>query len=700
MTVLYEIKKIFMKPVSFLAVIIFIVLKIISLTAIHSNIYINNLMEENRREFLSYMDVLSGELTDEKENFILQEESRLANIDSDCRKMQEKYINGEIDELTFVDYIDQYNQDVKKKNAFSVIQGQYQLMLQNGKNYFSYYNGWAFLYGNGTEDWLLILLVFLIAVPAVSSEYTSGMADLLDTTEKGKTKFYISKFVAVIIFTVLATAVFLFSEFIYAYLKYGLSDGNYPIQTIPQFSASEFDITLSEGIFFVWFNRIFGMCFLTSILFFCVRRTKKSLPALFVGMTVILLPKILLNNSSLFYKLPLPSTLLNSAGFLRSSFESSYMSDKYITLDIENYMKTAILSAIFFIILMIFGVTSLKFRKIKFLTLFLCISLILSGCGNNRNFSSNIIVNQHGKYEIVENSKYIFQNNHSELLMIDKTNDEQVEIVRNPFNDDTTTTLCDTMFADENYFYRHERVSSSSINGQTISTEQILRTDLTNFNEDVIYSNDIFTDTRGAYLGVGEYLPDVEQTDADISSFIVDNETLFLEMKDGIYTCQLSKNKLKKIIDNTIIKGEWSYTGDIIYYIDELYRLHKFLIESGSDEIIGEKRVSGLFVTDDSIYLRSLSNNGALMRYSVSDENYETVVDKTGDCFAVFDNNIYYTDPENDGRLCKINLSSSEKTVISKSNCSFVYPISNYGYIYYSAYDEKSGTYDLYKYPI
>lgn len=699
MTIFYELKKMLLKRNGWIIILLALILKIIMLAVSPKMTYFNIKMEENKAQFISYMEILSGDLTEEKSEYISSEEERFSDIEEENERILDSYINGKTDELSFLEHLKEHDLAMEQKEAFSVVQGQYQSALTNEKSYFSYCNGWAFLLGCSSGDWLLIITIFLLAVPFVSSEYTGGMADLLDTTAKGKTRLYLSKYTAIMIVTAAVTVLFSLSELLYSGLKYGLPDAGYPIQTISQFASSEYNITMSEGVVFIWLNRIFGMMFLSAIVFFFVCKVKKPLPALFVGISSVLLPGLLLSRSRLLYQLPLPVAFLNSAGFLRSRFETSYMSGTYIHLSHAAYMQTLIISAVFLILFSVFSIFRFKIQKLKFTTLLYCFILVLSGCEGRQYSDDNAIYNMHGAYEIINNSRYIFQFDNNRLFMTDKQNEEQIEIIRDPFFDDTTTILYSSMFADENYFYRCEQIKSSSLDRRTIYREQIVRTDLSDFSEDIIYTNNVLEDANGAYLGLGEYLPYDIPDECSIFSFVVINESIYLEMTDGIYSCMIGDDKPAKLTKETIQLGEWSYTDNTIYYIDELYRLHRLTIDSGIDEIISEKIASGLFITDDSIYIRSLSDGGALIKQSISDNSCETIVEKTNSCFSVDNNIVYYTDPLNNSRLCRLNLTSSETTVISESTCSYVYPITGCDYFYYNA-NNGTGEYCLFKYSL
>lgn len=128
--------------------------------------------------------------------------------------------------------------------------------------------------------------------------------------------------------------------------------------------------------------------------------------------------------------------------------------------------------------------------------------------------------------------------------------------MRNPFSDSNTTICYSSMFADENAFYRCEQIYSSTLNGRTIYIEQIVRTDLSDFSETIIYEDKIIEDTAGAFLGLGEYLPFEIPEECSIRSFTVIKNDIYMEMTDGIYSCRIGAKKAKKITDDAVLAGE------------------------------------------------------------------------------------------------------------------------------------------------
>lgn len=697
MTVMYELRKMLLKRKGLLIIIAALALKIAMLDFSPKTVYVNFKMEDNRQVFNSYMEVLSGELNDEKARYIATEETNFSNIDAENDKIQTAYINGRLDDLAFIEFVSEYNAVIEKKEAFSVVQGQYQAALGNEKCWFGYYNDWAFVYSQSSQDWLLILLVLLLTVPVITSEYSGGMAYLLDTAVNGKRRLRLSKYAAVMLVTAAVTMLFFTGEMIYANEKYGLSNGSYPIQTVPQFAQSEYDLTLSEGAVFILLNRLLGMCLLAVTVFFTGCRTKKPMYAMFAGVSSVLLPALLLSKSRLFYELPLPVGLLSSAGFLRSRFEASYMSGEFITLTKSSYYMTLILCCGTFLLLSALSIFRIRLPGRKCAALLCVPCILLTGCENKPEITAEAVYNRHGAYEITDNSGYIFQNDDNRLYMTDKLTDERIEIVRDPFADDTKTVLYNSMFADEKYFYRCEQIHSLSLNRLSERTEQIVRTDLDDLSETVIYRDKLLEDRSSAYLGLGEYIPASVSDECSIRSFIVINDDILLEKDDGIYHCKACSDRYNKIIDEKIIAGEWTYFNGLIYYIDEMYRLHCHTITSGNDEIISDKRVSGLYIAGNNIYVRSLSDGGALVRLSIDGEFLDVIAEKSSNCFVVFENDIYYSDDNNNGRLCWIDNTSSRINIISEGVCSFVYPINGCSFLYYRGYNVSTGKFVLQK---
>ena len=686
MTIGFELKKLLKVKHGFILIIVAICIKIIIYSFPNASGYVNQNMEKYKSDFMEYMSVLSGELNDEKSKYIADEQKYFSELNDKNSKIFDEYSNGIVTECDFIDFANEYNSAQERKNAFNIVQEQYNNALKNDRSYFMYYNGWAFLLGTSSPDWILIILVAMLSAIALSTEQSSGMAELLDTTRNGKARLHSSKIFAVLFISAAVSLLFTSVEILYAHLRYGLSNCDFPLESITEFQNSELRFSLFEGALFLWLNRAFGCVLLAAIVFCICKITRNSMTALFVGIGSVFLPIQLYKSDPIQYRMPLPCTFLRGAAILRSKFQLT--PDNFIVITTRQYITVLIIGIVLFVASILSSIFGVKLRIKRIIPIFCCVAILICGCTSKRNVCTDTVINNHGKYEITENSQYYFINKHNQILMVDKADGKETEMLRFPFENTNKDVNYSSIFADDNAFYRLERITENPKGEYTLYTEQIIKTSLSDFSEKIIYKDEILKDRGASYFGIGEYIPYETVIIEHINCFAVIAEKIILEKNDILYLYDTKTKKSEKIIDEKIYSSEWAIVSNMIYYVDNLFRLHCMNAHSGEDNIITEKRANGVFLTKDSIYFRSVTDGGSLFSSSLKSIDFKPIVPKSNNCFAADNEYIYYTDSNDNNSLHVIDISTNEDYKISDKSCSFVYPISDAEFFYYSYFDD------------
>lgn len=686
MTIGFELKKLLKVKHGFILIIVAICIKIIIYSFPNASGYVNQNMENYKSDFMEYMSVLSGELNDEKSKYIADEQKYYSELNDKNSKIFDEYSNGIVTESDFINFANEYNSAQERKNAFNIVQEQYNNALKNDRSYFMYYNGWAFLFGTSSPDWILIILVAMLSAIALSTEQSSGMAELLDTTRNGKARLYSSKIFAVLVISAAVSLVFTSVEIIYAHLRYGLSNCDFPLESITEFQNSELRFSLFEGAVFLWLNRVFGCILLAAIVFCICKITRNSMNALFVGIGSVFLPILLYKSDPIQYRIPLPCTFLRGSAILRSKFQLT--PDNFIVITIRQYIPVLLIGIVLFVALILSSIFGVKFRIKRIIPIFCCVTILFCGCTTKRNICTDTVINNHGKYEITENSQYYFINKHTQILMVDKADGKENEILRFPFEKTNKDVNYSSIFADDNAFYRLECITENPKGEYTLYTEQIIKTSLSDYSEKIIYKDEILKDRGASYFGIGEYIPSETVIIEHINCFAVIGEKIILEKNDILYMYDTKTKKSEKLIDEKVYSSEWSIVSNMIYYVDNLFRLHCMNSHSGEDSIITEKRANGVFLTKDSIYFRSVTDGGSLFSSSLKSIDFKPIASKSNNCFVADNEYIYYADPNDNNSLHVIDISTNEDYKISDKSCSFVYPISDTEFFYYSYFDD------------
>ena len=622
MTIGYELKKILLKRYGILITLFALLIKITSLLWGNDAAVLNNKMEENKNIFLSYMQVLSGEINEEKSEFIVSEEKNFADAQSLYAQTEQQYLNGKCSEYDYLIALEDYEATQEKHEAFSVVQGQYLSATADNRRYFMYTNGWSRLLAGGAPDWILIFFVCIITAPVISKEYSCEMAQLLALTKNGKARLYISKLAAVLIVVTAVSVVFSMTEIVYTCLRYGLNNPDFPLKSIPQFVNTEYDLSVYQAMIVIFLNRLCGVWYLSALIFYISTIIKNTLPCIFIGLSVVFVPMLLLAESKMQYILPLPTGMFKPHAYLQSKFNAVYASNTVISISQNEYIRTIVIMVLITTLLSFANIMKFDIKKLRFSALCLCL-LSVSGCNNADEYKMNNIYNSYNSILSASNEEYTIEITDQIPILYDKSSDESIKIIRNPF-DETAIISCAAVYADDKAVYRLEQISASSINGNSIYTEQIVRTNLADFNEEIIYRDEILKDTSSSFLGLGKYLPLSDESSTDsIHSFAVFDNFIIILKESGLYLFSLENDKCELLADGYI--RCWSCAYGFIYYIDSEYSLHKLDVKSKNDSVICDERISSMYVTENEIFAYSISRGNTLITKSLNAEEWSVV---------------------------------------------------------------------------
>ena len=146
-----------------------------------------------------YTTQLSGELTDEKMRFL---DARLAEIQTliaDYDSMQQKYQSGEIDLEEYSDFTARHGiAKAEEKTVMYLCEKYAKLNECSGfdKQVFCD-TDWSDLFAENSYDYIMLIALLCIAVPAFDSEFSSGSFAQILTSKRGRTQTAFAKLFAV-----------------------------------------------------------------------------------------------------------------------------------------------------------------------------------------------------------------------------------------------------------------------------------------------------------------------------------------------------------------------------------------------------------------------------------------------------------------------------------------------------------------------
>lgn len=244
--------------------LIYIGLIIVSV-AIQAALLRSDHMLEGQAEvyYREYMEELGGEITPEKEEYMLSERERIQSALEKEEEMKNLYREGKISEQEYFDYNDERMYAKSRDESFTRVEGVYATIKENG-GWFVYDTEWNKLFSTDIYGFLFVLFLTAVFSLYVGNEYSSGMWQYLDSSENGREKTIVAKCVAAVV-----TALVL--SIIYFGLRYILFTfmGNIPLSNAPLCSISKFyhvNKSFSIGSFFIVATLLQGIAAATLVL--------------------------------------------------------------------------------------------------------------------------------------------------------------------------------------------------------------------------------------------------------------------------------------------------------------------------------------------------------------------------------------------------------------------------------------------------
>ena len=287
---MYEVKKIMLWQRGLFYIALVLLFGTVWL-ALSDNPY-DSAMERYKNEYEWYLEKVKGYYTEESSLYLEQEAERIAKAKERQNSLLENYYDGKISESEYKKESREIEKVLERQNGFEVIYQQYLYICENaGNRCFLQTNGWMGLLGKGTLNFILFLGILLIVTPVFCSEYSCQMDTLILTAREGRKSALYKLLIITTVVLFLSLCVSLIEYGFYRF-KYGLPDGDYPIQSIRYFAGSSKDMSLLEGYVSIGLLRMFGGVFLTILLMFISVLAKKYAVTLLTGAVSVMIPYI------------------------------------------------------------------------------------------------------------------------------------------------------------------------------------------------------------------------------------------------------------------------------------------------------------------------------------------------------------------------------------------------------------------------
>lgn len=657
----YELKKIMVCQKG--ALYLVLILLFSTLLLVISDHPYDSSMEQYKSEYEWYLDKVNGYCTKESAAYLEKEAEEIAEAKRRESNTLENYYDGKISEAEYNRQREENSKILEHQNGFEVIYQKYLYICENMDNrYFLQTNGWAGLLSDGTLNFLLVLGILLFVTPVFCSEYTCQMDALILTTKEGRKSTLYKLFIVVTGVLLLCIGISL-AEYGFYSIRYGLPDGDYPIQSLRYFADSSKSVTLFEGYVWIALIRSFGGVFLAMLLMALSVLTKKYAITLLAGAASVLIPYTGLSKTWL-YRLPLPVSFLLGTDF----FSSSMISKDALTGE-----STAVFSEISTAMLCILLVVSAAFcmvavicilllhtnrwqikarqkRKISFLVM-LCVAFTMTGCSSTQE-NENIVYNSSADYDCMQYE--VIQDMESrDYYLKNLLTGEMTDMVRSPLfgvfsEEEKVQCYC----VKSPYLYYTISETNRHIDRIGSYNSSVTKVSVIELNLDTLEEKSIFeqvTDSRRSVLGIDYENGNQWEFLQYHFGFFLNDDSLFFICNDGIRQVDRLTKQVTKLDIPT--NGTISFDGSSIFYKNDQSVLESYDVSNKQITIYEDMVIYDFCIDEGQIYYIARTEGYAVYVCDKDGSNIKLIYSAASMAVTCDMENIYVTDKQSGEKI-------------------------------------------------
>ena len=595
-------------------------------------------MEQYKNEYEWYLEKVNGYCTEESSLYLEQEAERIAEAKERQNSLLENYYDGKISEREYKKESRETQKVLERQNGFEVIYQQYLYICENaGNRCFLQTNGWMGLLGKGTLNFILFLGILLIVTPVFCSEYSCQMDNLILTAREGRKSALYKLLITTTVVLFLSLCIS-FIEYGFYKFKYGLPDGDYPIQSIRYFADSSKGMSLLEGYVSIGLLRMFGGVFLTIFLLFISVLAKRYALTLLTGAVSVMIPYIGLAKTSI-YRLPLPLPFLLGTDFFAGDIVMSDAltgDEKIIFAEVD--MVTLLTLLFVSVLLCTLAVVWILWRNSNrwlmkagqkkrgaAFAVLVGLALAVTGC-SGREKTGSVVYNSSADYDCM-GYEIIRDAGDFEYSLKNTSTGETYPLARSPvfgvFSDEEEIRA---FYVCPPYLYYTTSVMESYVNrvgnyNSNITKVSVVELNLNTFEEKTIFEQ--MTNSGRSLMGIDYEAGDKWKFLDFHHAFFLNDDNLFFIGNDGITKVNRYTRKTVKL--DIPANGNISFDGESIFYKNEQGVLTRYDVSS-NETYTYEAIVAYDFCMDEqSIYYVSRTDSGGLYSCDKDGNNKELI---------------------------------------------------------------------------
>ncbi|MHA6481965.1 DUF5050 domain-containing protein [Paenibacillus sp. strain BS8-2] len=623
----------------------------------------NSEIELNASQYSHYLDQVNGAYTGETEIFFTNESAKISKAEVKLKELGDDYYDGNIDEYEYTLNSTPLLEILNYEKGYRIIFDQYTYIRENPENrFFLYTNGWDGLLSNDRLDFLYILLLLVLVTPVFCFEFESKMNFIILTLKKGSRNQAVCKVGLVLIIVVMLCLLNAAFKYGFYFVKYGLENGDYPLQSLSYFATSNKSGTLFETFLWLTASKLFGSVSFVILIMFVSVLIKKYALTLFTCFSLVFIPNFAFHLESTKYFMPGPLGFLVSAGLFRGNeYVHNMANDQKIfvfkevstMLLLVLFVITLSLSAGMFLFILIrntnkWCIVKPRFKLRSFHLMLIVSIFFLSACTINTRPTENNIYNYSLRHSF-ENEKYLFYLNETSesdnmIEIKDKLTEEKQNFVRNPM---TALTKVEKMiFGNGIYVYYMKYDSDKSKTREQKIRLSVIEVNTETFDEKIVFEKNLNT--------IKTFINANKRNDKDlafyysINGFFLDEKNIYFVGHDEIRQIHKTTGMERVIIRFSVLK-HLAFDGQMIYYINEKSQVVKYDTTTDIEVVIPDVVTQYFILTNNQLFFQNRKDQQKLYAMNLSSLTLQRITDVSVVEFYYDEQSINYVgkgDPE------------------------------------------------------
>ncbi|WP_313129080.1 ABC transporter permease subunit [Anaerocolumna sp.] len=322
-----------------------------------SNLNLKEMYFDSKQILYHYYAMqLEGEITDEKNTWMENEQQRFDNIPNQAQKLAEQMKNHQISKDDYEVESMKLSEFAQQIIGFQPAKKQYEYLVkleeeQGIRGHFISTISSDYLFNNSARDLLTGLIYSVLLILSLGNifccEYNKGMINIIRSTRNGRGRLFFFKSMIAYATSFLLMVILYLPFYITLIYRYKLTDWKAPIQSIQQYGGFNINLNMTQFIIILLTLQLLTAFVMTSIMNLLSQILKKQTLTILCGMIVLTVPFIF--------------SFISKAIFQKGSLVAGFQ-----LYDIFTKEDSVLFAFIYFVVLILLGVITEVIAYLKF----------------------------------------------------------------------------------------------------------------------------------------------------------------------------------------------------------------------------------------------------------------------------------------------------------------------------------------------